>query len=171
MWSYEGPLTSIAASRKKVGEALVVAVPAAVPLAVFERSALATGRTRSCRREPRDADSIGEDGPSQMAFEDLAMYRAEPNYTVFYPSDAVSAERLLALMAYHPGPAYIRTSRPKTPVIYGNDEPFTIGGLKVLRESAADVATVIGAGITVFEALKAYDQLKAGGTAIRVIDL
>ncbi|MGH9142203.1 MAG: transketolase family protein, partial [Vicinamibacterales bacterium] len=115
--------------------------------------------------------SIGEDGPSQMALEDLAMYRAEPNYTVLYPSDAVSAERLLALMAYHPGPAYMRTSRPKTPVTYGNDETFTIGGLKVLRESAADVATVIGAGITVFEALKAYDQLKGAGTAIRVIDL
>ena len=64
-------------------------------------------------------------------------------------------------MAYHPGPAYMRTSRPKTPVIYGNDETFTIGGLKVLRESADDVATVIGAGVTVFEALKAYDQLKA----------
>ena len=104
--------------------------------------------------------SIGEDGPSQMALEDLAMYRAEPNYTVLYPSDAVSAERLVALMAYHPGPAYMRTSRPKTPVIYGNDDTFTIGGLKVLRESANDVATVIGAGVTVFEALKAYDQLQ-----------
>jgi transketolase len=115
--------------------------------------------------------SIGEDGPSQMALEDLAMYRAEPNYTVLYPSDAVCAERLLALMAYHPGPAYMRTSRPKTPVIYSNEEEFTIGGLKVLRQSAADVATVIGAGITVFEALKAYDQLLAAGTAIRVIDL
>jgi transketolase len=106
-----------------------------------------------------------------MALEDLAMYRAEPNYTVLYPSDAVSAERLLALMAYHPGPAYMRTSRPKTPVIYSNEEEFTIGGLKVLRQGAADVATVIGAGITVFEALKAYDQLLAAGTAIRVIDL
>jgi transketolase len=115
--------------------------------------------------------SIGEDGPSQMALEDLAMYRAEPNYTVLYPSDAVSAERLLALMAYHPGPAYMRTSRPKTPVIYDNEDTFTIGGLKVLHENNADVATVIGAGITVFEALKAYDQLMAAGTAIRVIDL
>ena len=115
--------------------------------------------------------SIGEDGPSQMALEDLAMYRAEPNYTVLYPCDAVSAERLLGLMAYHPGPAYMRTSRPKTPVIYANEDTFTIGGLKVLHESDADVATVIGAGITVFEALKAYDQLKAAGTSIRVIDL
>jgi transketolase len=115
--------------------------------------------------------SIGEDGPSQMALEDLAMCRAQPNYAVLYPCDAVSAERLVALAAYHPGPAYIRTSRPKTPVIYANDETFTIGGLKVLRESADDAATVIGAGVTVFEALKAYDQLKAAGVSIRVIDL
>ncbi len=115
--------------------------------------------------------SIGEDGPSQMALEDLAMCRAEPNYTVLYPCDGVSAERLVALAAYHPGPAYIRTSRPKTPVIYSNDETFTVGGLKVLRESAKDAVTVIGAGVTVFEALKAYDTLKAEGIAIRVIDL
>jgi transketolase len=115
--------------------------------------------------------SIGEDGPSQMALEDLAMCRAEPNITVLYPSDAVSTERLVALAAYHHGPAYIRTSRPKTPVIYSNDETFLVGGLKVLRESADDAATVIGAGVTVFEALKAYDQLKASGTSIRVIDL
>ncbi|HEY7290305.1 MAG TPA: transketolase [Vicinamibacterales bacterium] len=115
--------------------------------------------------------SIGEDGPSQMALEDLATFRAEPNYAVLYPCDGVSAERLVALAAYHAGPAYIRTSRPKTPVIYKNDETFEIGGLKVIRQSAQDVATVVGAGVTVFEALKAYDTLKAGGTAIRVIDL
>jgi transketolase len=115
--------------------------------------------------------SIGEDGPSQMALEDLAMFRAEPNVAVLYPCDAVSAERLVTLAAYHPGPAYIRTSRPKTPVIYSHDESFTVGGLKVLRESASDVATIVGAGVTVFEALKAYDTLKASGTLVRVIDL
>jgi transketolase len=115
--------------------------------------------------------SIGEDGPSQMALEDLAMFTAEPNIAVVYPSDAVSTEKLVAAMVSHPGPAYMRTSRPKTPVIYGNDEPFVVGGLKVLRQSAEDVATVIGAGVTVFEALHAYDQLKAQGQAIRVIDL
>jgi len=115
--------------------------------------------------------SIGEDGPSQMALEDLAMFRTEPDYAVLYPCDAVSAERLVALAAYHPGPVYIRTSRPKTPVIYSNDEPFKVGGLKVLRESTNDAATVIGAGVTVFEALKAHDQLKTEGVAIRVIDL
>ena len=74
------------------------------------------------------------------------------------PCDAVSTERLVAEAAYHPGPAYIRTSRPKTPVIYGPDEQFPIGGSKVLRRSDTDVATVIGAGVTLYEALKAYDH-------------
>jgi transketolase len=115
--------------------------------------------------------SIGEDGPSQMALEDLAMFRAQPNITVLYPSDAVSAERLVALAAYHPGPVYIRTSRPKTPVIYTADETFVIGGLKVLRQGGDDVATIVAAGITVFESLKAHDLLRASGLHIRVIDL
>jgi transketolase len=115
--------------------------------------------------------SIGEDGPSQMALEDIAVFRAEPNYAVLYPSDAVSTARLVAAMAYHVGPAYMRTSRPKTPVIYSNDETFAIGGLKVLRESSGDVVTVVAAGVTVFEALKAYEELKSTGTPIRVIDL
>ncbi len=115
--------------------------------------------------------SIGEDGPSQMALEDLAMMRAQPNMTVLYPCDAVSTERLVELMAYHPGPAYMRTSRPKTAVIYGADETFVIGGLKILRASDKDTVTVIGGGITVFEALKAYDQLQQIGVSIRVIDL
>jgi len=115
--------------------------------------------------------SIGEDGPSQMALEDLAMCRAQPNYAVLYPCDAVSAERLVALAAQHAGPVYIRTSRPKTPVIYSNDEAFVVGGLKVLRQTPEDRVTVIGAGVTVFEALKAHDQLKASGIAIRVVDL
>ena len=115
--------------------------------------------------------SIGEDGPSQMALEDLAMMRAQPNIVVLYPCDAVSTERLLERAAYHRGPVYMRTSRPKTPVIYGPDERFDVGGLKVVRQSAADVATVIGAGITVFEALQAFDQLQARGVSIRVVDL
>jgi transketolase len=115
--------------------------------------------------------SIGEDGPSQMGLEDLAMMRAEPNVAVVYPCDAVSTERLIVEMAYHRGPAYMRTSRPKTPVIYGPDERFPLGGCKVLRSSASDAATVVGAGVTVFEALKAHDELKEAGIATRVIDL
>jgi transketolase len=114
--------------------------------------------------------SIGEDGPSQMALEDLALMRAVPNCTVFYPSDAVSAERLMAVAAAIPGPVYIRTTRPKTPVMYGPDEPFARGGSKTVRESPRDVATVVAAGITLVEALKAADALASDGVAIRVID-
>jgi len=114
--------------------------------------------------------SIGEDGPSQMALEDLSLMRGVPDCAVLYPSDAVCAERLVAEMAQRPGMAYMRTSRPKTPVIYGPDEKFPIGGSKVVRQSDADVATVIGAGVTLFEALEACDQLKTEGIAIRVID-
>jgi transketolase len=115
--------------------------------------------------------SIGEDGPSQMALEDLAMMRAQPNVVVLYPCDAVSTEKLIERMAYHPGPAYMRTSRPKTPVIYSDSDTFEVGGMKVLRESASDAATVIGAGVTLFEALTAHDELKKAGINIRVIDL
>jgi transketolase len=115
--------------------------------------------------------SIGEDGASQMALEDFAMMTAQPNFTVLCPSDAVSTERLVGAAAAHHGPVYIRTSRPKTPVIYDNAEQFPIGGLKVVRHSANDSATVIGAGITLFEALKAHDALKAVGISIRVVDL
>jgi transketolase len=114
--------------------------------------------------------SIGEDGPSQMGLEDLAMMRVQPNITVLYPCDAVSTERLMVLAAYHAGPAYIRTTRPKTPVIYGNDESFEVGGSKVLRETADDVATIVAAGVTVFEALKAHDELAKSGIRVRVID-
>jgi transketolase len=114
--------------------------------------------------------SIGEDGPSQMGLEDLAMMRAQPNATVLYPCDGVSAERLVALAAQHPGMVYIRTSRPKTEVIYRNEERFEIGGSKTLRESQADSATVVAVGVTVYEALKAHDQLKHSGINVRVID-
>jgi len=114
--------------------------------------------------------SIGEDGPSQMALEDLAMMRAVPGCVVLYPCDGVSAERLVAAAAGYDGMAYIRTSRPKTEVIYAQTEEFDVGGSKVLRESESDVATVVAAGVTVFEALGAYDQLQSEGISIRVID-
>jgi transketolase len=114
--------------------------------------------------------SIGEDGPSQMALEDLAMMRGVPECAVLYPCEAVSTERLVVEMAKRPGMAYMRTSRPKTPVLYGPDETFPIGGSKVLRQSDHDVATVVGVGVTVFEALKAHDTLQKDGVNIRVID-
>ena len=112
--------------------------------------------------------SIGEDGPSQMALEDLAMMRAIVGSTVLYPSDAVSTEKLLEQMALGKGVYFLRTSRPKTPVIYGNDEKFPIGGAKVLREG--DKVTIVSAGVTLFEALKAADTLKADGIKVTVID-
>lgn len=115
--------------------------------------------------------SIGEDGPSQMGLEDLAMMAAQPNVVVLYPSDAVSTYRLIEAAAAHQGPVYVRTGRPKTPVLYGQDETFPIGGSKVLRQSQADQLTIVAAGVTVFEALKAHDQLKAAGIAVRVVDL
>jgi transketolase len=114
--------------------------------------------------------SIGEDGPSQMALEDLSMARSVPNCTVLYPSDAVCAERLVAVAAATHGPVYIRSSRPKTPVIYAATEMFPAGGSKIVRHSGKDVATVVAAGVTLFEALKAHDLLAKDGLAIRVID-
>ena len=114
--------------------------------------------------------SIGEDGPSQMALEDLAMMRAVPGCVVLYPCDGVSAARLVVLAGAHAGMTYMRTSRPKTPVIYTAADEFVIGGSKVLRESPEDVATVVAAGVTVFEALAAYDALDRSGIHLRVID-
>src|SRR5688572_30660765 len=115
--------------------------------------------------------SIGEDGASQMALEDLAMMRALLGTTVLYPSDAVSAESLVVAAARTPGIVYIRTSRPKTPVLYANDEPFPVGGSKTLRATADDAVTVVAAGVTLHEALAAHDLLKKDGIAVRVIDL
>jgi transketolase len=114
--------------------------------------------------------SIGEDGPSQMGLEDLAMMRAIPHSTVFYPSDAVSAEKLTALAASLQGATYIRTSRPATPVIYANTEEFSVGGSKTVRSSAKDRLTIVAAGVTLHEALSAYEALKANGVVVRVID-
>jgi transketolase len=114
--------------------------------------------------------SIGEDGPSQMGLEDLAMFRAVPESVILYPCDAVSAERLVVEAAAHRGICYIRTSRPKTPVIYSVNEHFPIGGSKVVRQSENDQTTVVAAGVTLHEALKAAADLESEGIRIRVID-
>src|SRR6266576_3432642 len=114
--------------------------------------------------------SIGEDGPSQMALEDLAMMRAVYGSTVLYPSDANQAAQLTAEMATHGGIVYMRTTREKTPVIYRPDEKFSIGGSYVLRQSPRDQATIVAAGITLHEALKAYEQLLSENIMVRVID-
>src|SRR5271154_1973170 len=101
--------------------------------------------------------SIGEDGPSQMALEDLAMMRAIAGSTVLYPSDAVSTEKLLEQMALIKGVCFLRTTRPKTRVLYPNDEAFPVGGSKTVRASARDEVTIVAAGITLTEALAAHE--------------
>lgn len=114
--------------------------------------------------------SIGADGPSQMALEDLAMFRAIPNCTVFYPSDGVSTERAVELAANTDDMTFIRVSRPDTPIIYTSDEEFAIGKAKVVRQSDSDQVTVIGAGVTLPEAVKAAEQLAENNINVRVID-
>ncbi|MBI2773038.1 MAG: transketolase [Chloroflexi bacterium] len=116
--------------------------------------------------------SIGEDGPSQMALEDLAMMRAVHGSTVLYPCDAGQTAKLVAAMADREGIVYMRTTREKTPLVYKPDETFEIGGSKVVRGGGADDrVAVVAAGITLHEAIKAADELAAAGTKVRVIDL
>ena len=115
--------------------------------------------------------SIGEDGPSQMGLEDLAMMRAVHGSTVLYPSDGNQTAKLVAQMADRDGITYMRTTREKTPIIYDKSESFPIGGSKVVRESNKDRATIVAAGITLHEALKAVDVLAHEDIAVRVIDL
>jgi transketolase len=114
--------------------------------------------------------SIGEDGPSQMALEDLALFRAVPEAVVLYPADGVATDACVQLAASYRGPVYIRTTRMKTDAIYPADEAFTIGGLKVVRSHDGDRLTIVGAGITLHEAIAAADELESKGTLVRVID-
>ncbi len=115
--------------------------------------------------------SIGEDGTSQMGLADIALFRTIFGSVVLYPSDAVSVEQLVDVAAKHKGSVYIRLTRMSTPVIYENEEEFVVGGSKVLRTSNEDAAAVIAAGVTLYEALAAYDELEDQGILIRVIDL
>ncbi|MCD7436867.1 transketolase [Streptomyces lincolnensis] len=115
--------------------------------------------------------AIGQDGPSQMGLEDLAMMRAVYGSTVLYPCDANQTAHLVAEMAGLDGIRYLRTNRGESPVIYGPDEEFPIGGSKVLRSSDGDRLTIVAAGVTVFEALAAADALERDGIRVRVIDL
>ncbi len=115
--------------------------------------------------------AIGEDGPTQMGLQDLAMICAEPPFTCLYPSDATSAWRATQLIARSTGPGYLRLGRTADPILYGPGEQFQIGKCKVLRRSDADRALVVAAGVTVFEALTAYDELQKLGIPVRVIDL
>ena len=113
---------------------------------------------------------IGEDGPSQMALEDLAALRTVNDSVVLYPSDATSTVALVAAMADAPGVAFMRTTRGAYPVLYGPDEAFHLGGSKVVRSGADDAVTLVGAGVTLHQCLAAADQLAGEGIAARVVD-
>jgi len=115
--------------------------------------------------------SIGEDGPSQMALEDLALFRAIPEAVVFYPSDGVATDAAVQLANSRKGVVYIRTTRGKTPGLYSADEAFAVGALKTLRRSDHDRLVIVGAGVTLHEALAAHEELARGGVNVRVIDL
>jgi transketolase len=114
--------------------------------------------------------SIGEDGPSQMALEDVAMFRSILTSCVLHPCDALSTEKLVEATAAHEGIVYLRTMRQETSVIYSPEEDFRIGGSKTLRSSGVDVVSIVGMGATVYEALTAYERLHGEGIAARVID-
>ncbi|MFI6284773.1 transketolase [Streptomyces sp. NPDC051018] len=115
--------------------------------------------------------AIGEDGPSQMGLEDLAMFRAVHGSTVLYPCDANQTVSLVSAMAELPGIGYLRTTRGATPVLYGPGEEFPVGGSRVLRSGERDRVTVVAAGVTVHEALRAADLAAAEGIGVRVVDL
>jgi transketolase len=113
---------------------------------------------------------IGADGPSQMALEDLAMFRAVQGSTVLYPADGTSTVALVAALADTPGISYLRTTRGSYPGLYADGETFPVGGSKVLRSGPADAVTLVGAGVTLHECLLAADLLLADGVTARVID-
>ncbi|MDT7043744.1 transketolase [Candidatus Nitronereus thalassa] len=115
--------------------------------------------------------STGEDGPSQMGLEDIAMMATQPDTVVLYPSDAVCTHWAVQEAVAHQGMVYIRTNRPETPILYDNDESFCLGGFKVVRHTPRDLLTVVTAGVTLFETLNAQEQLERQGISVRVIDL
>ncbi len=131
----------------------------------------AISRAKLCLCGSHAGASIGEDGPSQMALEDLAAFRAVHSSIVLYPSDPNQAASLVRLMADHPGIAYMRSHRGATPTIYSPDDEFEVGGSRVLRSTEDDQVTLVGAGVTLHEALKAADTLSDQGIAARVIDV
>ncbi|MDQ4148708.1 MAG: transketolase [Actinomycetota bacterium] len=159
-----------------VGMQVVGLVPFASTFAAFLTRAYdfirmaAVSQANMCLAGSHAGVSIGEDGPSQMGLEDLAMMRAVHSSTVLYPCDANQTAQLVAQMADNEGINYIRTTREKTPVIYSRDDTFTIGGSKVVRSSGEDKVTVVAAGITVHEAVKAAEELSESGTNIRLVD-
>ena len=171
MFIAEQNMVGVAAGMSACGKIPFVSTFAAFLTRAFDQIRMARiSQANICFVGSHCGVSIGQDGPSQMGLEDIAMFRAIPDSVVLYPSDAVSTEHLVAAIADRKGISYLRTTRPKTPVLYDSDEAFEIGGSKLVRRSDADRVTIVGAGVTLHEALKAHDALQEDGISVRVID-
>jgi transketolase len=171
MYIAEQQLVSAAVGLSVLGKTAFAATFAAFLSRAFDQirmAAVSNASIRLCGSHP--GVSIGEDGPSQMALEDMAMMRAVHGSTVLYPCDANQTAHLVVAMADLPGISYLRATRGKTPVIYAPDETFAFGGSKTIRQSDTDQVAIIAAGITVHESLRAYEQLESEGIRVRVID-
>ena len=171
---------SYIAEQNMVGMAMVLAARGRIPLAstfAFLTRAYGLARLAAISRlniklaGTHVGVSIGEDGASQMSLEDLAMFCTQPDFTVFYPSDATSVWKATGMIAERKAPCYLRLGRPNAKILYPPEEIFEIGKLKVLRESGQDKAVIVAGGVTLFEALNAYEQLKSQGIVTCVIDL
>ncbi len=171
MYIAEQQLVGAALGLSVLGKTAFAATFAAFLTRAFDQirmAAVSNGSIRLCGSHA--GVSIGEDGPSQMALEDLAMMRAVHGSTVLYPCDANQTARLVSAMVDLPGISYLRTTRGKTRVIYPSGETFPIGGSKIVRQSDADQVAIVAAGITVHESLRAFEQLASEGIRARVID-
>ena len=171
MYIAEQQLVCAAIGLSAVGKIAFAATFAAFLTRAFDQIRMAAiSDARLCLCGSHAGVSIGEDGPSQMALEDMAMMRAVHGSTVLYPCDANQTAHIVNTMAGLPGISYLRTTRAKTPIIYSADETFPIGGSKMVRHSDEDQVAIIAAGITLHESLRAYEQLKSEGIRVRVID-
>lgn len=167
----EQNMVGVAVGMARIGKKPFVSTFAAFLTRAFDQIRMAgIGHANIAFVGSHSGVSIGEDGSSQMGLEDIAMFGTIPNSVIIHPADAVTTVAMLPLLAEHNGISYLRTLRPKTKVLYEQSEDFHIGGSKVLRTSKKDSLTIAATGITVFEALKAYDVLKAKGIDVRVID-
>ncbi|WP_316823030.1 transketolase [Pedobacter gandavensis] len=167
----EQNMVSVAAGLSRLGKIPVVATFAAFLTRAADQIRMARVSEANIKFVGSHVGvAIGEDGPSQMGLEDIAMFGTLPDTIIFQPSDAVSTAKLTAKMIDHPGMVYLRTLRSKTPLLYDEKESFEVGGSKVLRSSADDQLTIASSGITVFEALKAADLLKKEGINVRILD-
>ncbi len=172
MYIAEQNMVSMASGMALCGDIPFVSTFAAFFSRAFDQIRMSGYALANCKFVGSHAGcSIGQDGVSQMGLEDIALFRSIPGCVVLYPSDAVSMYSLTMRAAEHTGPVYIRSTREATPVLYANDTRFEIGGSHTVRQSQSDVVTLVAAGITLHEALKAHDVLQEKGVSARVIDL